>query len=164
VRSEELTPAEFEAELRANLAAKGEEPAEWLVDEIRSGAWKQRQRQNMRNLQRNQVRLVRLKREGYTFDAEHRLVAPALTRIDAPLRRDVARPRERRPRNRSTRQARAPSRDPDEPEPPLGRRSSDLTPLQQAQMALRGGLRGRACKRRPRIRRVPLDRGEQGRP
>jgi hypothetical protein len=98
VRSEELTPAEFEAELRANLAAKGEEPADWLIAEIRSGRWKQRQRQNMRNLQRNQVRLVRLKREGYTFDAEHRLVAPALTRIHAPLRRAVARPRERRAR------------------------------------------------------------------
>jgi hypothetical protein len=99
MRSEELTPAEFEAELRSNLAAQGEEPADWLIAEIRSGRWKQRQRQNMQNLLRNQVRLVRLKREGYTFDSKHRLVAPALTRIHAPLRRESGgRPRGRRVR------------------------------------------------------------------
>jgi hypothetical protein len=120
MRTEELTPAEFEAELRANLAAQGEEPADWLIAEIRSGRWKQRQRQNMRNLQHVQARLTRLKREGYTFDAEHRLVAPALTRIQAPLCRGPS--RERRPQTRRVRRTVAASRDgphlPDD-EPPL---------------------------------------------
>ena len=57
----------------------------------------------------NQAKLARWKREGYSFDAEHRLVAPALARIDAPERREnAARPRERRP---ATRRARAPTGD-----------------------------------------------------
>jgi hypothetical protein len=58
------------------------------------------------------------KREGYTFDSERRLVAPALTRIHVPERREnAARPRERRVRrSRST----ASRGEPDpEPEPPL---------------------------------------------
>src|SRR5512132_3936878 len=43
------------------------------------------------------------------------------------------RPRARAPRSRRTRTARASRDGPDEPEPPLRRRSSDLTPLQEAQ-------------------------------
>jgi hypothetical protein len=39
----------------------------------------------------------------------------------------TSRPRERRPRRRSASQARAPSRDPDEPAPPLGR----LSPIEK---------------------------------
>jgi DNA-directed RNA polymerase subunit RPC12/RpoP len=66
----------FELELRKNMAAKGEKPVEGLVGEIRSGRWEQRQQRNMRNLLRDRARLAMWKREGYTFDAEHRLVAP----------------------------------------------------------------------------------------
>jgi hypothetical protein len=106
----------FERELRTNLAAKGRLPNPKIIAMVRSGEWERRQRQNMRNLLHNQARLARLKREGYSFDAEHRLVAPAVTRIHAPARRVN---RERRPAGRS--RARAPSGDDPSPEsdPPL---------------------------------------------
>jgi hypothetical protein len=104
----------FELELRRNMAANGETPAEWLIAEIRSGRWEARQRQNRENMIHHLARLARLRREGYSFDAEHRLVAPSRPRNW----RDGS--RERRPagrRARVTRRARAPAREPDDPEP-----------------------------------------------
>ena len=108
---------EHEREWRTNLAAQGLLPAEWLVADIRSGAKERRDRQSMQNLLRDRARLASLKQAGYSFDAEHRLVAPALTRIHVPALRPGERPRERRS---STRSSGRPSRgDPDpEPEPP----------------------------------------------
>jgi hypothetical protein len=128
----ELTPAQkrwqaVEEKLRKNLAAQATMrtdamPAAWQLKEIRSGRWEQRQRQNMQNLLRNRARLWRLRRDGYSFDAEHRLVAPRA------LPRPSVRPRERRPQSRVARRAVAhspPRRDDDEdPEPPVAPRDS----------------------------------------
>jgi hypothetical protein len=119
-----LTPAQrrwrdFERELRTNMAAQGRQvPAanDPIIAEIRSGAWESRQRRNMQNLLRNRARLAQWKREGYSFDAEHRLVAPALTRIRKPVVRAPERPREQKARTRSTSSSRdGPSEPSDEP-------------------------------------------------
>ena len=93
---------EFEKKLRLDLAAKGEEPADWLIEEIRSGEWARRQQRNSLNMVRNRARLARWKREGYWFDLEHRLRAPLICAHDSarrpattsqqrPQRRTVAR-------------------------------------------------------------------------
>jgi hypothetical protein len=117
---DELTAGErrsrFEAELRAALAARGEQPAEWLITEIRSGVWERRQRRNMRNLLLNRAKLAQWKRDGYSFDEKHRLVAPHVS--DVKKRRE--RPRESRPRpSRRSRSSGSSGADPPEPEPPL---------------------------------------------
>jgi hypothetical protein len=108
----------FERELRINCAAKGCEvpdAGDRSIAEIRCGKWEQRQRESMHNLSRDRARLARWKREGYSFDEEHRLVAPALSRSKAPERREnAARPRERRPATRRRTTSRA---GPDEPSP-----------------------------------------------
>jgi len=108
----------FELELRTNL--KGEKPAEWLLGEIRSGRWEKQQHQNMLNAVRNRVKLVQWKREGYTFDAEHRLVAPARASL-VTQQRGVS--REQRPQGRrgtsTASRATSPGRESDDdPEPP----------------------------------------------
>jgi hypothetical protein len=103
------------------LAAQGLLPADWLVADIRSGAKESRDRQSRRNMLRNLAKLAHWKREGYSFDAERRLVAPAPARIHVAPQRDYPgnRPRERRPATR--RRARAPTGDDPSPEsdPPL---------------------------------------------
>jgi hypothetical protein len=81
--------------MRVELALAGDLPADWLIPMIRSGKWEKRQQRNMQNLLRDRARLAMWKREGYSFDEEHRLVAPA-------RREPVARPRERRARRRTT--------------------------------------------------------------
>jgi hypothetical protein len=87
---------EHERQWRTNLGTWGLLPAERLVADIRSGEKERRDQQNMRNLQRSKARLAQWKREGYTFDEEHRLVAPALARIDgAEPREPETRPQER---------------------------------------------------------------------
>jgi hypothetical protein len=110
---------ERERELRINVAAQGgqvPEAGDPIIEEIRSGRWEKRQRKNMRNLRRDRAKLAMWKREGYSFDAEHRLVASP--EIHAPARRESAtRPREHRSRSR-TRPARGSSDDPDLEEPP----------------------------------------------
>jgi hypothetical protein len=108
---------ELEQRLDAELADEGG-LADWLRAEIRSGEWERRQRRNYQNILPDRARLAQLKREGYTFDSERRLVAPALTRIHVAERREnAARPRERRVRRSSATGSRG---DPDpEPEPPL---------------------------------------------
>lgn len=115
---------EHEREWRTNLAAQGLLPAEWLVADIRSGAKERRDRQSMQNLLRDRARLASLKQAGYSFDEDHRLVAPALTRIHAPARREnvnAARPREGRPATRQ--RARTPTSDDPSPSPDLEVRS-----------------------------------------
>jgi hypothetical protein len=109
----------FERELRINCAAKGcgvpaaDDPT---IAEIRCGIWERQQRENMRRLLRDRAKLALWKREGYSFDADHRLVAPALTRVQAPERREpVARPRERRAGRASTSSRDDPSPEPDPP-------------------------------------------------
>lgn len=101
---------EHERKWRTNLAAQGLLPADWLVADIRCGAKERRDKRSMQSLLRDRAKLAKWKREGYSLDAEHRLVAPL--RVRAPERRETAgRPRERRPASRRA----APSRDPDEP-------------------------------------------------
>jgi hypothetical protein len=108
---------ETERKYRLECAERGYEPTpdDWVITDIRSGEWERRRKRSMQNLLHDRARLTRLKREGYSFDAEHRLVAPALTRIEVPEPRESgARPRERRaatPRSGS----RASRSDPDEP-------------------------------------------------
>jgi hypothetical protein len=65
---------ELEQRLDAELADEGG-LADWLRAEIRSGEWERRQRRNYQNILRARARLAQLKREGYTFDSERRLVA-----------------------------------------------------------------------------------------
>jgi len=95
----------------------GAEPQEWLKEAIRSGEWDRRQAENLRNMRRSVQRLAQLKREGYSFDAEHRLVAPP-----NPIIPRCAASRSERPRERRARRSSSGSRgDPDpESEPPLG--------------------------------------------
>jgi hypothetical protein len=111
-----------ERELRLDLAKKGQKPAPWIVEEIRAGAWFVRQRGILLNIRRTRGRLARLKRDGYSFDAEHRLVAPALTRTRPPDRsRAQARPREHRPARRASASSRdGPSRSDDDDPHNLG--------------------------------------------
>jgi hypothetical protein len=111
---------EKEREFRTACAAQGIPPNPSIIAKIRSGEFERQAKQAKQRNQEHLDYLARLRREGYSFDAEHRLVAPALTRIHAPERREnVARPRERRPTARQ--RARAPSGDDPSPEsdPPL---------------------------------------------
>jgi hypothetical protein len=122
----------FEESFRRNLVAQAETRADVMpnpriVDEVRSGQWEQRQRRNLENMLRSRARLAQLRRDGYTFDAEHRLVAPRA------LPRPATRRRECRPQRlgsvaRSTRSTRgSPAREPDEPEPaPRGLTPAEL--------------------------------------
>lgn len=109
---------EDERELRTNLAGKGLLPNPSVIAKIRSGEAERSSIEARRNMLRNQARLASLKQAGYSFDAEHRLVAPALTRIHTPARRVSC---ERRPAGRS--RARAPSGDDPSPSPDLEVRS-----------------------------------------
>jgi hypothetical protein len=130
--------AEAERKLRADYDELGLVPAAWLVDEVRSGEWRKRQRRNSQAIRRNRARLAQLKRDGYTFDSERRLVAPALAKIHKPERRENGtRPRERRSR-RTVRTA-ASRDDPSEPEPPL----VEIPPT-EFRRRLDAALRGRA--------------------
>jgi len=109
--------SDAERKLWAWCDANGEQPNPKIIAKMRSGDWQARQRQNLQKLRQTQTRLALLRRDGYTFDREHRLVAPALTRIHAPAPLDnVSRPRERRPRRSSTSSRGSPD---SEPEPPL---------------------------------------------
>jgi hypothetical protein len=111
----------FERELRTNCASQGcgvpaaDDP---IIAEIRSGAWEKRQQRNMQNMLRDRAKLAQWKREGYSFDVEHRLVAPPLTRV--PERREpVASPGEQgRRARRSSAPSRGSSDDPDLEPPP----------------------------------------------
>jgi hypothetical protein len=119
----ELTPAQkrwsaSELEWRKNMAAKGDKPVEWLIGEIRSGRRERQQQRNMRNLLRDRARLAMWKREGYTFDAEHRLVSPVARSFTG--RRGVS--REQRPQTHRDGRSGGTSRDnprlgDDEPSP-----------------------------------------------
>jgi hypothetical protein len=101
----------LEEEWRRNLVAAGSTPAEmmpasWLIRDIRSGKYERDYNRWERNLWRNQVRRAMWRRQGYTFDAEHRLVAPPGRQPRVPTRpvTVAARPRERaRGRSRVTR-------------------------------------------------------------
>jgi hypothetical protein len=106
---------EHELEWRMNLAKQGQMPAVWLIADIRSGKKEQRDRANMENFLRNQAKLAKWRREGYSFDAEHRLVAPQAPRIHIPRRLEDRVPRGRRGHGPRRTPAR-PSDDPDEPE------------------------------------------------
>ena len=59
----------------ANIAADGM-PAGWLIEQIRSGESERLRAEGRRNYLMNRAKMARLRREGYTFDTEHRLVAP----------------------------------------------------------------------------------------
>jgi hypothetical protein len=116
---------DFERDLRISLAKEGQLPAQWLIAEIRCGKWEKRQRLIKRNMLRHQAKLATWKREGYTFDAEHRLVAPE-------PRESGSRPRERRTRRRggavrtrpgASRDGPGLSESDDEP-PPVARRAA----------------------------------------
>jgi hypothetical protein len=150
-----LTPAQrrwskFERKLRIDLAAKGEKPPEWLIAEIRCGRWEQRQQESMRNLLHGKARLARLKHEGYSFDAEHRLVAPALSRICAPERREnEARPRGRRAQRSGTSSRDGPGLGEDSDEPP-----PDLSRLRPLPAFARAYLKAEVDARRRRARRT----------
>jgi hypothetical protein len=133
-----LTPAQrrwsaFELELREELAAKGEKPAEWLIAEIRTGQWERCQRRSMRNMLRSQAKLAMWRREGYTFDAEHRLLAPVASSFTE--RRGTS--REQRPQSRPARRSGAassrgdPSRD--DPDRPLAHWRPEQGPTAVAQ-------------------------------
>jgi hypothetical protein len=112
---------EQEHRLRISLAEKGEEPATWIILMIRTGAWEARQRQNRLNMRVNRGRLARLRREGYTFDAEHRLVAPCLAGVQPSGSRtvDQARPREHRAKRATVAARDGPSRSEDDDPPDL---------------------------------------------
>src|SRR6478672_12033027 len=65
----------WEYKVRCEFAARGLKPLPWVADEIRSGKAERIRNRSLRNLVRNRAILARLRRQGYTFDAEHRLVA-----------------------------------------------------------------------------------------
>jgi hypothetical protein len=98
-----------EHELRLSLAGRREEPAPWLIAEIRSGVWERRQRRNMRNFRLSVAR-------WNTWRREQRGAAPTTTTPQT-------RARESRPRTARRSTSTASSRDdpPGEPDPPLGR-------------------------------------------
>jgi hypothetical protein len=100
---------DMERELRLSLAASGEEPAEWLIAEMRSGAWERRQRRNMRNFRLSVAR-------WNTWRREQRRAAPTTTMPQTRARE--SRPR---PARRSTSTASSRDDPPGEPDPPLGR-------------------------------------------
>lgn len=108
---------EVERKYRLGCLNRGCVPddGDWEIREIRSGQWERRTKRNDRNIRRDQAKLAQWKRDGYSFDAEHRLVAPP-----SPSSRATARPREHRARRRTTTRATraGASRDgPGEPEP-----------------------------------------------
>jgi len=59
----------------AKIAADGM-PAGWLIEQIRSGESERLRAEGRRNYLMNRAKMARLRREGYTFDVEHRLIAP----------------------------------------------------------------------------------------
>jgi hypothetical protein len=78
---EKLTPAQnrrqkVELEYRLGLIKLGQLPLASQIDEIRSGVYERQKAESLRNMYRNRARLAMWKRQGYTFDAQHRLVAP----------------------------------------------------------------------------------------
>jgi hypothetical protein len=113
---------EFERELRTNCAAQGcGVPAanDPIIAQIRSGEWERRQKRIGRQMRRDQAKLAQWKREGYSFDAEHRLVAPPRTELPEG-REPIASPGEQgRRARRAPRWSRGSSDDPDLPPPPV---------------------------------------------
>jgi hypothetical protein len=109
----------FELEMRENYAAKGEKPTDRIISEIRSGRWEKQQQRSMAELKRQRARLAWLRHEGYTFDADHRLVAPQVaTALDTSQCRGSS--RERRPQVRRVARSsasRGSSARDDDPEP-----------------------------------------------
>ena len=70
-----------EEKWRRQLAAKAESaaeamPAGRLIEQVRSGESERLRAEGRRNYLMNRAKLARWRREGYTFDAQHRLVAP----------------------------------------------------------------------------------------
>jgi hypothetical protein len=70
-----------EEKLRRQLVASAKiatdaMPAGWLIEQIRSGESERLRAEGRRNYLMNRAKLARLRREGYAFDAQHRLVAP----------------------------------------------------------------------------------------
>jgi hypothetical protein len=106
--------ARVEREVRESLAARGEEPAAWVIETIRSGQWKRRAARNLKTLHRNRGHLARLRREGYTFDSERRLVAPVRPAVRVRRRFDPRRPSARRRSSRA--RSRSPGRQDDDPD------------------------------------------------
>lgn len=101
---------------RKNLAAAGAMPTPELIADIRSGEKDRRDHQSMQNLLRSRARLAQWRRDGYSFDAEHRLVAPQRPNSNGPR---PTRPRESRSRRSETRSPAGSSsaRGPDRPPP-----------------------------------------------
>jgi hypothetical protein len=127
----ELTAAQkrwraHELEWRQNMAAKGDKPTAWLVVDIRSGRKEQRDQRSQLNALRSQARLAQLQRQGYSFDEEHRLVAPPITAATITYSRGAS--RQQRPQSR--RVACGSSRDgprrPEDSDRPLARPRDDL--------------------------------------
>jgi hypothetical protein len=100
----------IELQCRKGFVKIGETPTARVVEEIRSGEYERQVAESRKNLLKNRAKLLRWRREGYTFDAQHRLVAPpqppAVTSSATP------RPREHRPAGSSQR-----ARAPDDPDP-----------------------------------------------
>lgn len=109
---------EHECEVRTICAAQGCDvpaPDDPMIADIRSGKKERRDKRSMQALLRDQAKLAKWKREGYSFDAEHRLVTPP--RIHAPERRETG---EKRPATRRRTGARASPEEPSpESDPPL---------------------------------------------
>ena len=115
---EALSPAfrrRYEIERGVRFGLKGDEPALWVLRDIRSGEWERRTKRNMRNLLRDKAKLARWKRDGYWFDAERRLRAPV--HVENAPRRSATTSRARPQGRRATARAAAASGD-DGPLPP----------------------------------------------
>jgi hypothetical protein len=56
---------ELELKVRVEFAARGDKPAPWVIEEIRSGEWERRTKRNMQNLLRHRARLASLKQAGW---------------------------------------------------------------------------------------------------
>jgi len=111
----------LEYEVRCNFAAKGQVPRSWVADEIRSGEFERRRARSLRNLAHRAALRDMWRRQGYTFDSEHRLIAPRNPPIvrRRPGVAIAARPREQgRGRSRVTRAG--PKDDPDPPSAAAG--------------------------------------------
>jgi hypothetical protein len=118
-----LTPAQkrwkaHELAWRKNLAAAAQTraeamPATWLIASIRSGEKERRDQRSMQNLLRDRARLAQWRREGYSFDSEHRLVAPQRPTGGRPRHEG----RESRPSRRRSGTRASPSGDEGEPPP-----------------------------------------------
>jgi hypothetical protein len=109
--------AERDLGLSAEAAVLAAKPVEWAIELIRSGESERLRVEGRRNYLMNRAKLARWRREGYTFDAEHRMVAPSTARISHRGER------ERRPataRRSSTRTRSGSSGDPpQDADPPL---------------------------------------------